>query len=92
MTVAVPLYAHVVLLVAALALVAWLEWRHEKHEHRLRRALGSCRTSLAACEILRDSYRRTMQAQSVELARYRGQLPPELRVTQVLIGPDGSVQ
>lgn len=89
--VAIPLWAHAALMVAAFALIAFLEWRHDRTESALRRKLGACRTSLAACEILRDSYRRTMQGQSVELARYRGQLPPDLRVTEVFVGPDGKV-
>ena len=87
----IGVWAHVAIVVVALALCAFVAERGFRREDRLRRKLGHCRTSLAAAEIQRDVYRRTMQAQSVELARYRGQIPPELRVTQVLLNDKGEV-
>lgn len=57
-----------------------------RREDRLRRKLGSCRTSLEACEAQRDLMRKQFNAQSVELARYRGSLEPHHRLTQVFTG------
>jgi hypothetical protein len=89
--VGIPVWAHVALLIGAFALLGFFERAAWQRESALRRKLGACRTSLASAEILRDQYRRVMQAQSVELARYRGQIPPELRVTQVLLDDEGKV-
>ena len=74
--------------VAALAIggTVWLEWRFDRRETRLRRMLGSCRTALAACEVERDQMRRQFNAQSVELARYRGGFAPSQRLTRVYTG------
>jgi hypothetical protein len=91
-----PVWAHVILLVACFALLAYLERAGWKRESGLRRSLGTARTRADAAEVQRDAYRREsesrlvrLQAQSVELARYRGQIPMELRVTQVLLSDKG---
>lgn len=57
-----------------------------RREDRLRRKLGSSRTSLEACEAERDQMRKQFNAQAVELARYRGSLEPHHRLTQVFTG------
>jgi hypothetical protein len=57
-----------------------------RREDRLRLKLGSCRTSLEACEAERDMMRKQFNAQAVELARYRGSLEPHHRLTQVFTG------
>ncbi len=91
-----PVWAHVALLVACFALLAYLERAGWRREAVLRRQLGAARTARESSEIARDAYRREsegrlvrLQAQSVELARYRGQIPMELRVTQVLLSDTG---
>ncbi len=91
-----PVWAHVTLLVACFCLLAYLERAGWNRERELRRKLGTARTRAEAAEIQRDTYRREsesrlirLQAQSVELARYRGQIPMELRVTQVLLTDTG---
>ncbi len=93
---AIPVWAHVALLVACFALLGYLERAGWKRERDLRRKLGAARTRAEAAEIARDTYRREsesrlvrLQGQSVELARYRGQIPMELRVTQVLLTDTG---
>lgn len=49
----------------------------------LRRKLGAARTRAEAEEIRAQQLRKTLDAQSVELARYRGRLPPDMRLTTV---------
>lgn len=86
-----PLWAHVFLMVAALAMCAFVAERGWRREDRLRRALGACRTSLHAAEIQRDVHRKESAAKQVrvaallhELRQYRRSLPLEDRATQVM--------
>jgi hypothetical protein len=72
--------------ICSLVLPVWLEHRFTRRETSLRLKLGACRTSLEACEAERDNMRRQFNAQSVELARYRGHHAPHNRLTQVFTG------
>jgi hypothetical protein len=80
----IPLYLASGVAVCALVVTVILALLGDRRETKLRRALGACRTSLEAAEIQRDAHRRQLEAQSVELARYRGRLPPDMRLTMVL--------
>jgi hypothetical protein len=75
--------------VCSLGVTAWLEWRFARRESALRVKLGACRTSLEAVEAERDHMRRQFNAQAVELARYRGALPAQHRLTRVFTGLPG---
>lgn len=70
----------------SLAVTVWLEHRFSRRDTALRLKLGACRTSLEALETERDQMRRLFNAQAVELARYRGALPPHHRLTRVFTG------
>jgi len=85
----VPVWAHVALLVAALALGALIYLRSGAREDRLRKRLAKRAKAEHAAELERDLFRKRAQAQSVELARYRGQIPVDLRVTQIMLDDDG---
>lgn len=85
----IPVWAHVALLVAAIALAALIYLRSGAREDRLRKRLAKRAKAEHAAELERDQFRKRAQAQSVELARYRGQIPAELRVTQVLLDDEG---
>ena len=85
----VPVWAHVALLVAVLGLCALIYLRSGNREDRLRKRAGRTRRALEKLELLHDVLSKKLSAQSVELARYRGQIPMELRVTQVLLDDDG---
>jgi hypothetical protein len=65
--------------VCSLLLNVWLEHRFARRDTVLRMRLGACRTSLAACE-------KQFNAQAVELARYRGQVPHHQRLTRIFTG------
>ena len=81
----------------------WFAYRREtdrdRHESELRRRLGACRTALEACEIQRDAHRKVTEGQRVtiaalqhELGNYRKLMPPDMRLTRVLVGdgePEG---
>lgn len=89
--VVIPLWAHVVLLLAALGVCAYVAERGWRREDGLRRKLGGSRSALAAAEIQRDLHRRESMARllhiralEAEVARYRILMPPDLRVTQVM--------
>lgn len=90
-TAVLPLWAHVFLMVAALALCAYLAERGWRREDGLRRKLGGCRSALAATEIQRDLHRREsmsrllhIRALEAEVARYRGLMPFSDRLTRVM--------
>ncbi len=84
-----PVWAHVILLVACFGLLAYVAKGGWRREDQLRKKLGAARTRAAAEEIKAETWRKKCLAQSVELARYRGQIPMELRVTQVLLSDKG---
>ncbi len=85
----IPVWAHVALLVAAIGLAALIYLRDGKVIDRLRKRLNQRRKRLDEAEAERDAFRKRVQAQSIELARYRGQLPVELRVTQIMLDDEG---
>jgi|GEM_PF-4658644 hypothetical protein len=70
----------------SLGVSVWLEHRFARRESSLRVKLGASRTSLEAVEAERDHMRRQFNAQAVELARYRGSLPAQHRLTRVFTG------
>ena len=89
-----PVWAHVALLGAGFAALAFREWCHERSETRLRRKLGAARSALSAAEITSDVNRREatslrlrVQSLTKEVERYRGKLPPDMRLTQVANDP-----
>ncbi len=84
-----PVWAHVILLCGCLGLVAYVAKGGWKREDSLRKKLGAARARAEAEEIKGEAWRKKCLAQSVELARYRGQIPMELRVTQVLLSDKG---
>ena len=81
-----PLVLAALVAVWAIVGMLWLERRFERREVGLRKKLGACRTALEASEADRDRMRRQFNAQSVELARYRGNLDASHRLTQVYTG------
>lgn len=79
-----PVWAHVAILIASLAVCAFVAERGWRREDRLRKKLGACRSSLHAAEILRDRYRRERDSLSIEVGKYRKSLPLSDRLTQVM--------
>lgn len=94
------------MLALAFCLIALHEWNAYRREvardvteRELRRRLGACRTALEATEIQRDALRKeshgkqvTIAALQHELGNYRKLMPPDLRLTRVLVGdgePEG---
>lgn len=89
MAATIPVWAHVAIILVALALCAFVAERGWRREDRLRKKLGACRSALNAAEILRDRYRRERDGLSIEVGKYRKSLPLSDRLTQVLtVDPD----
>lgn len=75
-------------------LMAWREYANECREDRERVRADTEKSRAEAAEIQRDVHRKEstslrlrVQSLTREVERYRGKLPPDMRLTQVAIDP-----